>query len=335
MDVNWLNPPFLILAPVLLLLVGLAGWAFESRKQKLSRLFSSADNFRFSAPSPVLRRVRWAFFAVAAALFCLALAEPRYGIEMRSVVHKGRDIVFLLDVSKSMLAKDIAPSRLERAKADILDALPSMTGHRIALIAFAGRSKEVCPLTFDHGHFSERLKKLEPGDVSLGGTDIGIALSAALATVNKGARIGNQKDFILVTDGHDLSGYYQEAAGKAGEMKVTVYTVGIGLSDEVPIQLPGGEYQRYEGEIVKTALNADPLREIATLSGDGFYQNLAASPDWLSNILRDINRKEQGELQEDKRERMIPRYRIPLAFALFFWCLSVLLPDRVPGRETK
>lgn len=299
----------------------------EASKRKHTRIFSLED-IGASEASRKRRLFIWLFRSLAIMMCAISLAEPRFGVEIREISRKGRDLVFVLDVSKSMLASDVAPNRLKRAKADIIEGVRQMTGHRLGLIAFAGSPKEVCPLTYDYYHFINRLKDITPDSIPLGGTNIGDALRKALDLIESGVRLGNYKDVVLITDGQDLEGFYEEVAKEAGVLGVSVYTIGIGQAEETDIRLADGTYLKNDGKVVKTALNPEPLQVISQMSGGGFYQNLIVSPKWLDKILQHIEAKEQARTEMDKQERKIPRYYIFLSLALCFLSISFLIPER-------
>jgi Ca-activated chloride channel family protein len=324
---EWSYLPWLIAA--FLLPIGLMAFAHfseQSRQRKL-RLFSTGA-LNYSEASRLRRFWSWFFWSAAISLIAFALAEPRRGVELREVSHKGRDIVFVLDVSKSMLASDITPSRLKRAKADIIDSLQRMQGHRLGLIAFAGNPKEICPLTYDTYNFIKRLRDIGPESINKGGTNIGDALRYAIDLIDSGANLGHHRDIVLITDGQDLTGYFEEAAKQAGKMGISIYTLGIGQANPTSIRLADGTYLKSAGNIVKTALNPEPLKLISELSEAGFYQSLLSSPNWMTKILDYLNQKEQAEREMDVQERKIPRYYYFLSLA--FCCLgtSFLIPTR-------
>lgn len=327
MSLEWQHPIWIFIAAGALFgLMGIAHF-YEAWIRKASRIFSNS-NLSYSEPSRMARFIKWLFLSLAFTFLCLSIAEPRYGIELQEVSHKGRDIVFILDVSKSMLATDIAPTRLKRAKADIADGIKSISGHRVGLIAFAGQPKEISPLTWDYYHVIRRLKKVTPASVRKGGTNIFDALNQALDLIESGAKLGNYKDIILITDGQDLTGFYEEAAKRAGKLGVSIYTVGIGQSSGTSIRLADGSFLKSEGKVVETALDPEPLKTISQLSAGGFYQNLAIHHNWLSNIFKVIDAKESNQSKAEKQSRKIPRYYIFVSLALFFLCLSFLVPDR-------
>jgi|SaaInlStandDraft_1057018.scaffolds.fasta_scaffold09100_4 Ca-activated chloride channel homolog len=326
MSLEWNNGIWLLAAAALLILVPSIGWWLESRYRNISRDFSTT-HLGQGKVSRTIRRWKWILIGLTLASLALALADPRYGVEVREVSKKGRDVIFVLDVSKSMLAKDVTPTRLKRAKADIIDGVRDMAGHRLGLVIFAGQPKEISPLTYDHSHFIRRLREVDPSSVPMGGTNIGDALRMALDAIDAGASLGHHRDIILITDGQDLTGYYEEVSKKAGSKKVSIYTVGIGQTTPTGIRMTDGTYLKSEGEVVKTALNPESLKEISIMSG-GFFQNLLTSPHWLGNILKVVDAKEQKHQSSFQNQHKVPRYPGFVLLSMLLWSLAILIPDR-------
>lgn len=331
MSVEWTYGFWLALAPLALLSTMALAHFFEQNLRRLSERFATVSN-PSALPSRWSRFFIWLGRGLALFFLGLALADPRYGVEVEEVSYRGRDIVFVLDVSKSMLASDIAPSRLKRARQDIIDGVQDLGGHRLGLIAFAGQPKEVCPLTYDHRHFIQRLRKVDTSTVPMGGTNMGDALRMAVESLEAGADLGHHRDVVLITDGQDLTGYFQEIAKMAGSLGVSIYTVGIGQNSPANVVLDDGTLLKSEGQVVQTSLNAEPLKEISVLS-QGFYQNLEVSPRWMQNILEVLANKEQREGESMEQHHKTPRFTWPLSLALFFWGLSCIVPHRRGRRE--
>ncbi len=323
---------WIVYAGVIFLLWLLLGYFIESRKRRLIEPFLLHNRLQPMAPSPGRRAWQWFFRALALLFMGLALSEPRWGVEVIDMKQTGRDLVFILDVSRSMLAEDVSPSRLKRARLDILDSLSSDLSHRLGLIVFAGKPKELCPLTFDHNHFRKRLKDAGPHSVSMGGTNIGDALQMAMDMIDSGSNLGNAQDFILITDGQDLEDVYEQAAKEANNKKISIYTVGIGNESESTIPDKKGGRLTHDGKVVTTALNPMPLKLISSYSAGGIYQNMSQSPDWMKRILADIDKKEQVTRDQRQQERAIPRAHYFLLPAMFFWGLALAIRDR---REKK
>jgi len=218
---------FLWLLPALL---GLYIYAFARKRQALAEFLDVVLTPRLV---PTLSRVRqWCkALCLIATVGCLVLAlmQPQWGQEWQEVQRQGRDLMIVLDVSRSMLAEDIVPNRLARAKSDIKDlvqVLQKEGGHRVGLVVFAGQSSLQCPLTLDYGFFLQQLNQAGPHTVPRGGTLIGDAIRKALGAF--GPLANNYRDIILITDGEDHDSFPLEAAKAAAAEQVSLYTIGVG-----------------------------------------------------------------------------------------------------------
>ena len=159
----------------------------------------------------------------------VALAGPRFGTQYEQVVPRGSDLYVLIDVSRSMLAEDVPPSRLGRAKADVAALVNRLEGERVGLIAFAGQAVVKCPLTVDYDAFRRSLDELDPTSAPRGGTAIGDAIRKALEVFQ--SRTDRDQAILLITDGDDQQSYPLQAAAVAAERQVTIFTVGLGDAD--------------------------------------------------------------------------------------------------------
>ena len=159
----------------------------------------------------------------------VALAGPRFGTQYEEVIPRGSDLYVLIDVSRSMLAEDVPPSRLGRAKADVAALVNRLDGERVGLIAFAGQAVVKCPLTVDYDAFRRSLDELDPKSAPRGGTAIGDAIRKALEVFKP--RSERDQAILLITDGDDQQSYPLEAAAVAAERHVTIFTVGLGDAD--------------------------------------------------------------------------------------------------------
>jgi Ca-activated chloride channel family protein len=248
--------------------------------------------------------------------------------------------MILLDVSRSMLAQDVVPNRLERAKLDLADlvhAIQQDGGHRMGLIAFAGRASLQCPLTLDYAFFLEQLKAVGPHTVGRGGTVIGDAIRQALQGF---ATLGhNYKDIILITDGEDHDSFPLEAAKAAAARQVSIYTIGIGdASHGAPIPASPADgtsrYMQYQGQEVRSRMQANLLREIAHVTG-GAYVPAGTRLVALDRLYTEfIAPKARRELDVTKRERQVHRYQWFVAAALALLLLDMLVGERRPVANT-
>jgi Ca-activated chloride channel family protein len=289
---------------------------------------------------PNLSRVRpWLkALCLIGAVGCLVLAlmQPQWGQEWQEVQRQGRDLMILLDVSRSMLAEDVVPSRLARAKSDIKDlvqVLQSEGGHRLGLIVFAGQASLQCPLTFDYGFFLQQLNQVGPHTVTRGGTLIGDAIRKALSAF--GTLANNYKDIILITDGEDHDSFPLEAAKAAAAQQVSIYTIGVGdaiIGTRVPVQDMAGHrtYIEYQGQEVRSRMQADLLLDIARLTG-GAYVPAGTRAIELDRIYTDkIAPKARRQTAITKRERFIHRYQWFVLTGLLLIGVDMLVRE---GRE--
>jgi Ca-activated chloride channel family protein len=208
-------------------------------------------------------------------LIVTALTEPKWNPRPRQVRRKGRDVAILMDTSRSMLAEDIRPSRLERAKIAVSDLLERLKGDRIAILTFAGNSTVKCPLTQDYGFVRMVLAGLSTESTSRGGTMIGDAIRKATEEVfDKTSR--QYKDIILITDGEDHDSFPVEAAEKAAGEGIRIIAIGMGdekTGSRIPVTGPDGQktFLKHEDREVWSKLGGDTLRKIVYATEGGRY----------------------------------------------------------------
>jgi len=320
---------FLFFLPVL---VGLYFYAW-ARKKKLSARFASIPMMqKIAAPaSPGRRLFRMGIMLLVVALLITALARPQWGRKMELVERKGLDIVLLQDVSLSMLAQDVKPSRLVRSRHEISDFLSRLTGDRVALVAFAGEAQTLCPLTLDYSAARIFLNELSP-DWLMPGTDIAAAMEEGMKAFERGKSARKYQIMVLLTDGEEHDQRAVEVAQKAADAGITVYTVGIGSREGVPIPLPGQNgTERYKkdqrGNLVTTRLDEKTLKRVA-LTGGGKYFYANPGDFELKKILGDIMDRERRELKGERVEQYQDRFQIPLVLAVLLLILDTLLGDR-------
>jgi Ca-activated chloride channel family protein len=224
---------------VILLLVGAYLHAAACRRKAIERFIVAGLLSRITVSvRPIRRFWKAALVLLTLASVVLALSRPGWNQKPKRVETQGRDVVFLLDVSRSMLAEDLAPNRLERAKLMISDCAEQLQGDRVALVAFAGNAVVKCPLTLDYGFFRLALDDTFTDSVGRGGTMIGDAIRKTLSDLLKD-RSGRHTDIILITDGGDQGSFPVEAAQVAGERGVRIIAIGLGdEKDGSPIPLP-------------------------------------------------------------------------------------------------
>lgn len=329
---HWLGALWLI--PALALLLWLAA---RARRRAAARLAEPSLHAAIGVRTRGLRRRLAApILLLAIALTALAVARPQWNPRPREVTRQGRDVVFLIDVSRSMLARDLAPTRLDRAKLWIKDLVGSIEGDRVALVAFAGAAVVKCPLTLDYAFFSLCLDELTPESVPRGGTNIGDAIRKVMGDVfapdpDSGV---HHRDIVLITDGEDQESLPVEAAVAAGREGVRIIALGLG-SDQagavIPVEGPGGQERSlsYGGRTVETRQNARGLAEIATASASGVYLNIGTGTIDLDRVYADLIRSaDRSTTSESTALRFDEGFQYLLLPALLLLVVETLLRDR-------
>jgi Ca-activated chloride channel homolog len=312
-------------------------WWREGSRQKLLAQFIEARLLSTLTVgiSPQRRKIRFTLLIFASIFLIFALAGPQYGFDLEEVEEHGLDIVVAVDTSKSMLAQDIAPDRLERAKLAALELMQDAKSDRLGLVAFAGQAFLECPLTVDDTAFEQSVQALDVNSVSEGGTGIANAINTALTAFKEG---GHYRTLVLLTDGEDNVNETAalEAAKDAGKAGMKIFTVGIGTAEGALIHITGPDgnpdYVRdSDGNVVKTHLNEPLLRQIAGLSG-GFYLPLRGAD--TMDVLYDRGLAPLPKSQGVGRmiRRYHERYQWPLAIAILLLLTEMLLPERTKAK---
>ncbi len=334
MGMKLLSIHMLFLLWAIPLVIGLYIHAAGSRRRLLKKFVESnmADKLHLSA-SPAKRRWKAAGVVAAMALIIIAAARPAWNLKPETIERRGRDVVFLLDVSKSMLAQDLRPDRLERAKLAISDCIDVLQGDRVALVAFAGTAVVKCPLTLDYGFFRMMLEDISTDSVTRGGTLIGEALRVTMKEVFDDSA-GANRDIVLITDGEDHDSFPVEAAKLAGEKGIRLIIVGIGDEKEgqrIPIVNEKGEttFLKHNGQEVWSRLDADTLRKMALATPGGKYLNVATGAIDLGKVYQSlILSADRKDLKSEIIRRYDEKFQIFLALALLLLMAEMAAGDR-------
>jgi Ca-activated chloride channel family protein len=328
-NVLWL----LFLVPVVLLPVYL--WCFWRKASALKILASREMLRQINTAVSLKKQILKAFLVLCAfAAVVIAFTQPRWNPKPMQIKSQGRDVVILLDTSRSMLAEDIKPSRLERAKIAIGDLLDKLGGDRIAIVTFAGSSTVRCPLTQDYAFVRMALSDISTESTGRGGTAIGDAIRKAAAEVfDKQSR--EFRDLILITDGEDHDSFPVEAAQKAAGEGIRIIAIGLGDEKEgsrIPITGPDGQktFLKYQGQEVWSKLDADTLRKVASATDGGRY--IGVEPGTTLD-LGDIYEKLVASAQKHQTESaMMTEYdegfQIFLSAAVLLLICEVLISER-------
>lgn len=332
------NPYFLILV----LIVPFAGlfWAFlrVRREKALDRLVAPALRARLMPAGANL----WGFqawFILTGLMLCLfAASRPQWGKTTEKRVERSRNVVVAIDVSRSMLAQDVRPNRLERAKADVADLIDSLEGDRCALVAFRRTGVVICPLTTDHGFLRSALEQMTPESAPRGETDLGSAIRAALDALDPAADDHNA--IIMVSDGGDLRGAALQNAELAKKRGIPIFTVGIGdprVGATIPTE-DGRGIQKFKDEVVKVKLEERALRQIAEASKGGRYVPLTTAgtaETTLGAIYRRFLRQVAVKEQNEEQERTAERYQLFLLPGILALIVGALFSKGRFGRKDK
>jgi len=310
-------------------------WCFW-RKARTLRILASNEMLAKINPTVSLKKqiFKAGLLIAAFASIVIALTEPKWNPQPQQIKRKGRDVVILLDTSKSMLAEDVTPNRLERSKIAISDLLEILKGDRIAIITFAGVATVKCPLTQDYAFVRMALADISTESTSRGGTQLGDAIRKACEEVfDKQSR--EFKALILITDGEDHDSFPVQAAQKAAEDGVRIIAIGLGddaTGSRIPITGPDGQktFLKYQGQEVWSKLDSDTLREVAYATEGGKY--LSVSPGTtldLGRIYEDLIASAQGrELESMTMMKYDEKFQVFVALAIGLLVCEVLIGER-------
>ncbi|MCL5098986.1 MAG: VWA domain-containing protein [Candidatus Omnitrophica bacterium] len=341
------NPPILVLALVLLpLLAGFLYWSWRKRRVDVSRFVRSRLLAHLTVGvSATNKKTRMLLLLLAVVCLILALARPQWGYTLEELKQHGLDIIVAIDTSRSMLAEDIAPNRLTRAKLAALELMPLAKTDRLGLVAFAGTAFLQCPLTLDDEAFRQSVNIVDVGIIPQGGTDIAQAIRTAMETLKDDEE--NEKVLVIITDGEDHEGNALEAARDAAKANVRIFTIGVGT--------PQGELLRQQdksgaisffkdadGNAVRSRLDEESLRQIAA-AAKGFYLPLVGANtidllyrNGLAPLLGQLklpglNRPERHEPRFVRHFK--DRFQWPLGLAIVLLVLEIFFPERKPARR--
>jgi len=326
------NPEFLHFLWGLPILLIFFVWVIKQKKKMISR-FGKLESLQkmMKQYSVRKRNFKISLILLSYMFFVFAFANPQIGTKLEDVKREGVDIIVALDVSKSMLAEDIKPSRLQKAKHELSQLIDLLQGDRIGLVAFAGIPHVQCPLTLDYSAAKLFLGIIDVDLIPQPGTAIGSAIEASIKAFNTEDR--KHKVLILITDGEDHETDPLEAAKLAEQQGVKIYTIGIGSPQGVPIP----EYDRYgrssgfkkdrQGGVVTTKLDVLTLQKIAFQTGGKFYQATSGEAE-LDEIYKEIAELEKKELVSKQFSQYEDRFQIFLIIGLFLLILEMFIPEK-------
>jgi len=283
---NVAMPDWLMVLWTVPIFAALLAWAGARRRRGLAKFADPALLPSLGAPTRTIRGpIRATLLILALGLIAAGLARPQWDPKPREVTRTGRDLVFLVDVSRSMLASDLPPSRLERTKLWIQDLVRSLQGDRVALVAFAGAPTIVCPLTLDTAFFELALSELGPDSAPRGGTNIGDAIRKTITELWSPTEPPSAtRDIILFTDGEDQDSLPVAAAELAAEQGIRIIAIGLGSESGATVATEEG------GATHQTRMNPQTLKDIAAATPGGVFLNVGTGTIDLENVYNDLIR---------------------------------------------
>jgi Ca-activated chloride channel family protein len=315
---------WLALLPVIALLVW---WAARRRKQVLAQWGeANAGPGRAAATKRLIRNLLW---AVALVGIVIALAQPRGGTASRVLNRQGSDIVFVLDLSRSMLARDVNPDRLQRAIFEMERLLEKLKSDRVGLVVFAGTSFMQAPLTVDYAVVRNMMHNLDPNEMPYPGSNLSSGLERAIDLVK--ASPGGSRALVLLTDGEETAGNAEDAARKAGEQHIPIFVLALGTQrgEPIPVVTEDGHSEILrdaENRPVFSKLDEKGLQSIADLSGGRYFRlGQGGEANAVEKVLGQLEKKTLDERTVTERAEL---YSLVLAPAFFFFVVGLWINER-------
>lgn len=339
----WLNESYLWTLWAVPLIIALSLYASWRRRALQVRFGDIPLVHRLSqSVSGRRRRYKASIIAAAVGLLAISLVGPQVGTRLREIKREGIDLVIALDVSASMLAEDVAPNRLGRARNEIKKLLGELLGDRVGLVIFAGDAFIQCPLTTDYSAVRLFLDVANPDLLPTPGTDFSEALRMAIQTFDAPSpsvdpEATRSKALLIVSDGENHVADLEDILTTARDEDITLFAAGVGEVEGAPIPVYGANGQRtgyrrdLEGQIIHSKLEESSLR---TLSTDGAYFQITRTSSALSSVIPALERLDQATLAEEQFEDYDLKYQWPLALALLLLCIDGLISVRRSPRAT-
>lgn len=326
------NSGFLYLLILLPILIALYILIVQLHKKSFLK-FTDSMFFDVLAPlrSPARRNIKFILFLTAIFSLIIALARPQFGSKLEEVKREGIEMIIALDVSRSMLAEDIKPNRLERAKQAITALINRMRDDKIGMIVFAGDAYTQLPITTDYISAKMFLTNISPEMLSRQGTAIASAIDLGVKSFTQDTEAA--KVIVIISDGEDHEGDAVESARLAAEKGIKVYAIGMGSQTGAPVPLSrisgdqGGFMKNRQGDVVITRMDPKMLSEIAT-AGDGEFFGASASNVGLNKLYNDLNKLNKSEIETKVYTEYDDQFHYFVAFALLLLLIDMLLLER-------
>ena len=271
--------------------------------------------------------IKIALFSVAVGFLALALARPQTGSKFRTTEVEGREVVLVVDVSNSMLAEDVTPSRIERTRYAISRLVERMKEDRLGIVAFAEEAEVLLPITGDYKMAEAMVKRLSPSLIAHQGTDIGEALEVALLSFTETTKESKSRVVILITDGEEHNQRTEAAIESAVAQGVMVCAIGIGTPEGTPLKIDGELIEDEDGKMVVTKLGEPLLQHIAEATG-GIYVRSRNENFGLDDIIARLDEMESTQLTQIVFEEYDEQYQWFLGAALLLLLVEVFIMER-------
>lgn len=322
------EPVYLYLLIVIPILVILYLYSNYCRRKKLRR-YGDMELLRHLMPEVSRFRPDIKFWLTLAALVMVIfmLAQPQFGSKMETVKRQGIETVVALDVSNSMMAQDVAPSRLEKSKKLISRLVETFNNDKVAMIVFAGEAFTQLPITSDYVSAKMFLETISPSLISTQGTDIRAAIDLAMKSFTPNEGVG--RAIVLITDGENHEGGAIEAAQEAAKKGVHVFVLGVGSPDGSPIPVEGSnEFRRdKDGNVVVTRLNEDMCREIAR-AGGGMYVRVDNTNNAERALNAEISKLAKADVETQVFTEFNEQFQVLAWLALILLAVEAMLLNR-------
>jgi Ca-activated chloride channel family protein len=318
---------FLIVIPLLVLFFYFAS---KKRKNALNTLVDNVNLFSLSEVNLNAYKVKTILFLFGIFFIIFALARPQYGQQDYKIIKESSEIVLALDISKSMLAQDFKPNRLEKAKSIVLDIVTENPGERIGVIVFSGSAMWQCPMTYDLQALKMLLEDIEVGILPRGGTQIGEAITLACKALN--GRVSKSKVMLLISDGEDHDSKINDAISTAKKNNLKIICVAIGTKEGAPVPVVDeiGKVKSYmrdsSGQIVMSKVNVDLLQKVSQETSGKFFD--ASNKSISYDLIKTVKTLEKDNNETDEINNKVDRFQIFIFLGLICLIVALVYPVR-------
>ena len=303
---------------------------FASKKKALEKFAQGPLMEKLSQVSPARQKLKAGLVVIALCFIILALARPQFGTKLVEVKRQGSDVVLAVDLSESMLAEDVKPSRLEKAKLLLSELIQQLEGNKVGIIAFAGTAFWQCPLTLDITAANLFLQMMNTNLIPLPGTAIGDAVRLAVKGLSKTSE--KSKTIVLLTDGEDHKSDPIGAAEEAAKQKIKIFTVGIGNKngEPIPVKDENGKFAGYKkdknGNVVMSKMDESELVKMADITGGRYFDASSGQVD-ITGLIDAVKGLEKSKLSSNLNRQYEDRYQYLLFFGLFLLIIEYFIPE--------